>query len=169
MVCKVTLLFLFGFLSYSAKPANSISMLGGYRLQAGKGLISGQYLSSTRTHKDSVRAAFVLGRGAITSRKSQLSLCLEIFSGASILELVSTASTSADRFTAETEGNALTNVTTFSNIHTLFNLKLHFKKEGQLSLVHPHVDEARSEDVVLTKPTALIKVMDICGWLAQPS
>eukprot|EP00983_Pelagomonas_calceolata_P108703 1159485-Pelagomonas_calceolata.AAC.4 len=63
-----------------AKSTKGISMLGGCRLQAGQWFSNwAVFLSSTRPkprsvedrmHKDSIRAAFVSLRGAITSRKN---------------------------------------------------------------------------------------------------
>eukprot|EP00983_Pelagomonas_calceolata_P112997 1159942-Pelagomonas_calceolata.AAC.15 len=50
----------------------------------GKALMSGQNLSSTRAHKDSIRTALVSSRGAITMRRAQSGLFLEMFSATSM-------------------------------------------------------------------------------------
>eukprot|EP00967_Tisochrysis_lutea_P113525 scaffold180259_cov19-Tisochrysis_lutea.AAC.1 len=73
MVCKATLLLLLGFLKIRCKICGwYVSACWAVAVcRLGEGLISGQQLSSTRTPKDDIRAAFVSGRGAITSRKVQ--------------------------------------------------------------------------------------------------
>eukprot|EP00983_Pelagomonas_calceolata_P018397 575972-Pelagomonas_calceolata.AAC.1 len=95
MMCKATLLFLFGFLElqvFKFEPGYSAGMLGRCSFQSGKGVgiragfksnkmdvpILGRYLSRIklgrpawdRAHKDSIRAALVLGRGASTIREN---------------------------------------------------------------------------------------------------